>query len=230
MKKLRLLEVYFRKEIFPSEIASFRRAVIAIAGMENILFHNHLNDKFRYSYPLIQYKIISGKPAIVCLERGVDEIHHFFNRMGIKKHRLSDRNYTFEIDRIKTAEYTLQVWENDFSCRLLNWLPFNQENYRRFKEMEDDSSKKTQLEKILTGNILSFAKGVNWQVDKEIHVNIFSIDRERIIPVKETKREAFHIRFKTNVFLPPNIGLGKNTSLGYGTVKKAILRKSKTVV
>ena len=62
MKKIRYLEVTFENDIEPWEVPAFRGAIIATAGKEHVLFHNHDDDKFRYSYPLIQYKQIRKKP------------------------------------------------------------------------------------------------------------------------------------------------------------------------
>ncbi len=74
------------------------------------------------------------------------------------------------------------------------------------------------MESILRGNILSFAKGISWRVDKAIKVRIQQIIRSALISVKGVKREAYTLNFAGNVFLPNNMGLGRNVSLGYGVV------------
>ena len=43
----------------------------------------------------------------------------------------------------------------------------------------------------------------------------------RGVRVKQVKLMGFGICFSSNVFLPHGIGLGKNVSIGYGTVVKA---------
>lgn len=54
-----------------SELARFRGAVNAVISSHNILFHNHNGQYFRYAYPLIQYKCLAGKAAIVAIGEGV---------------------------------------------------------------------------------------------------------------------------------------------------------------
>lgn len=66
--KLKIWVVLFCNEIGSEEVSAFRGAVVANSGSESLLFHNHASDEgFRYRYPLIQYKRIHRKAAIVCV-------------------------------------------------------------------------------------------------------------------------------------------------------------------
>ncbi|MCD4694642.1 MAG: hypothetical protein K8S16_00270 [Bacteroidales bacterium] len=219
MIRLRILDVTFENPIEPWEVATFRGAVIESAGRKNTLFHNHLKGSFRYAYPLIQYKRIGHKPHLFCIEEGVDEVHHFFENKqeGLL---LGKRPYELKVEQIRLNKFNMQVWDKTFNYTLYNWLPLNQENYKSFKAIFSEMDQIEFLKKILTGNILSFAKGINWNVDKEIKLRIEKINRSKIISVKGIKRESFGIDFKTNVFLPNHLGFGKNASLGFGVVKQ----------
>lgn len=65
---VKTLVIKFNNEIYPDEIDCFRGAVIHAMDGANVLFHNHLEGAgLRYSYPLIQYKRIHRKAAIVCV-------------------------------------------------------------------------------------------------------------------------------------------------------------------
>ena len=217
MIKLRVLDITFENPIEAWEVPAFRGGVVQTAGKENTLFHNHLGKDYRFSYPLIQYKRIRKKPHLVCIEEGVDEVHHFFENKqeGLM---LGKRQYELRVEQIRLNRFTMQVWDKSFNYFLQDWLPFNQENYKAFKELASELEQMEFLERILKGNILSFAKGIGWQVDKEIKVRIGEILRVNIITVKGVKREAYTLRFSTNVFIPNHIGLGKNASLGFGVV------------
>lgn len=37
-----------------------------------LVFHNHTPDGLRFSYPLVQYKAIGGKAAVVLIEEGTE--------------------------------------------------------------------------------------------------------------------------------------------------------------
>lgn len=217
MIKLRILDITFENPIEAWEVPAFRGAVVETAGKENILFHNHIGKDYRFSYPLIQYKRIRKKPHLVCIEDGVDEVHHFFENKqeGLM---LGKRPYELKVDQIRLNRFTMQVWDKSFIYFLQDWLPLNQDNYKKFNEIDSEIDQMEFLEGILKGNILSFAKGIGWVVDKEIKVRIGEIVRTGIISVKGTKREAFTLTFSTNVFLPNHIGLGRNASLGFGVV------------
>lgn len=217
MKKIRFLDVAFANEINAWEVPALRGAVIASVGKENTLFHNHLGKDYRFAYPLIQYKRIRKKPHLVCIEDGVDEVHHFFENKqeGLI---LGSRPYELKVENIHLNTFTIQVWDKSFDYFLQDWLPLNQDNYRIYKSFPSDIGKFEFLEKVLTGNILSFAKGIDWHVDKNIKVRVKDIIRTNVIKVKDVKREAFTLNFTSNVFLPNHMGLGRNVSLGYGTI------------
>ena len=217
-QRLRVLLVEFADEIESHEIPAFRGAVIAKAGREHILFHNHLNEqKYLYRYPLIQYKRIRKHPAIVCLDYGVDEIHNYFENRDWSIH-ISGRWLEMKIARLLMNQFTIQVWDKDFTYRVNNWIALNQENYREYLNLPEDAEKISYLERKLTGNILSFAKGINWDVTRPINTHIIQIESLRPVTLKGKKVIGFNLVFTTNVFLPNYIGLGKSVSLGYGIV------------
>mgnify|MGYP002777888522 CR=1 FL=1 len=218
MKKIRYLTIRFDADIEAYELPAFRGAVIERAGREHLLFHNHLGDeKFLYGYPVIQYKRVGRNPALVCVDYGVDEVHHFFNQRDWEI-TLGDRPLKLGIRSLQLEQYTLQVWEKTFRYRLYNWLALSQENYARYQSLADDLARTTFLEGILTGNILSFAKGVKWDVDRPISLRIDEVLKSKIVPYKQQKLLAFDVLFRSNVFLPDHLGLGKGVSLGFGTV------------
>ncbi len=222
MKKIRFLCVRFQAEIEAYEIPAFRGAVVKKAGPEHILFHNHVgNQEFRYAYPVIQYKRIGRNPAIVCVDCGIDEIHHFFNNPNLDI-EISGRQISLDVKKLQLNQHTLQVWERSFAVRLSHWLALNQENHARYLATDDELARLTLLEGILKANVLSFAKGVGWDVDREISLRIDRIARVRPVIFKEQKLLAFDVDFRTNVLLPDYLGLGKGVSHGFGIVQRAL--------
>jgi hypothetical protein len=220
LKKIRFLRVQFDSQIAAFEIPAFRGAIASKAGLEHILFHNHLNDKeLLYGYPVIQYKRIGVNPAIVCIDYGVDEIHHLFSTRNLTVH-IGERPVPLDVKNLQMHQYTLQVWEKSFTYRMYNWLALSQENYQRYQTIQDDLERISFLEGILTGNILAFAKGVKWDVDRTIRLRIDEVLHTKLVPYKSQRLMAFDLTFRTNVFLPDFIGLGKGVSLGFGTVSQ----------
>ncbi len=226
MKKIKTLFVSFENEISNNELYTFRSAIVEKAGRNHILFHNHLDEKkYIYRYPQIQYKIINKKPSLMCIEKGIDEVQFFFNKPNWNL-QLYDKTYEVKVQKLQVNLFTMQVWEHTFCYNLYRWNPFNQNNYRKFKNTDNLDSRKQMLEKILIGNIISFAKGIEWTVDKQIKVEISQLSEVKWLRYKKTKLACFDVQFKTNVFLPNYIGLGKHVSLGFGIVKQIKEKKN----
>ncbi|MEM9722669.1 MAG: CRISPR-associated endonuclease Cas6 [Bacteroidota bacterium] len=214
----KLLTVIFSGELRPHEIPAFRGAIAQKVGRKHTLFHNHKGDSFRYGYPLIQYKAIKRQPALFCIGAGVEEIHHFFTQKDWSI-QVSGRSLEMKIDQLYMNQHFLQVWEQSFSYRIHNWLALNQKSYKVFWEKKDDpEEQKAFLSRILRGNILSLAKGLDWRIDKEVKIQLSSDFRMRPTKVKGIAMSAFSLEFQSNVSLPPRIGLGRHVSLGYGSV------------
>lgn len=219
MKKLRTLLVKFDNNLNSWEASAFRGAVIEKVGRENLLFHQHLGEnQFLYRYPMIQYKSIHKQPAIFCIGDGVDEIHKLFNKSNWII-QLKDKKVDLTIDDLRLNSFNLNVWDKSFNFTLNRWLALNEINFAKYKAISDEFEKIEFLEKILIGNILSFAKGIDWQIEKEVKARIIKIVKTRNLKYKDTHLMSFDVDFTSNVFLPNYIGLGKGVSHGYGVVK-----------
>lgn len=219
MKYVRTLTVITDAEIHQNEIPPFRGAVIHSLGEHpNVYFHNHLdNDKFRYSYPLIQYKRIEGKAAIVCIEDGVDIIGQFLTEVNGML-AIGERQITCNTERIQPARILVQTWQEMFSYHISRWLPLNSKNYLLYQQTDGVVEKVSFLENILKANLLSMLKGLNIHLEKELILKITEIGEPYLLNNKGVKMMAFNADFKCNLSIPNNIGIGKNASIGCGIV------------
>ena len=218
--KIRTILIKFTTEIRQSEIPAFRGAINSVLEENHsILFHNHTDDGFRYSYPLIQYKRIGGKAAIMCVGEGTEAIGEFFNKSDVNI-QIGDRTEQMEFDRIEAKQTLVQVWNEEFHYNIRKWLPLSSENYRSYRSLEGISEQVQFLQNILVGNILSFCKGLNLTVDKEIKCVITKILDTNSFTHKGVKMMGFDVEFKSNISLPNYLGLGKGVSLGFGMVTR----------
>jgi len=218
-KQIRLLQVIFNLNINFSEIPFFRGAIIKTTRGKNNLFHNHSPEGNIYRYPKIQYKLINGNASLLCVEEGIEGIQDFFSRTDWKL-QIEKQNKEIKVENIKVHQHRVAVWENWFDYRITNWLPLNQDNYIKFKVLEDLTERISFLEKIMQSNILSFLQGIDLYVDEKIEVKIKSIRGERLMNYKDQQMQAFTLEFRTNVSLPNFIGLGKGSSVGFGVIKE----------
>lgn len=212
--------IQFHNEIEPRAIPFFRGAVIASMEDKSILFHNHDDDKLRYSYPLIQYKLIHRKAAVMGVGKGIEVISQLLSA--------HDFNYQIGSEKVEMRIEAVNVFDNEITLslnseyhyRLHSWLPLNSANYKQYQESESMVERIHILERVLVGNILSLLKGVGIHIDEQMALHITDITRQQPYLYKKVRMMAFDIEFKTNIQLPQYIGIGKNVSIGYGILTK----------
>lgn len=222
-KIVRTLTLVYDIDLKPWEIPLFRGAVIGCSGDDdNLLYHNHIGDnKLRYSYPLIQYKRIGGKAAIVCVEDGIDAIGQFLAHPPLSL-KVGEREASPGTVKVTPASTPVQLWDDaQFRYRIVTWLPLNAANYAKYRTTESIAERMTMLEKILKSNILSMLKSLGVWLEEELRVCITEICDPYIVHNKGVALTAFNATFTSNLSIPEKVGLGKNASIGYGTVYKA---------
>lgn len=218
-KYIRTLTVLTDAEIQQKEVPLFRGAVLnSLGDQANILFHNHLEDnKLRYSYPLIQYKRLGGKAAVICIEEAVDLIGQFLTEANGTL-TIGEREIDWKTDRIIPARLLIQSWKQPFRYHISRWLPLNSKNYEIYKNIEGVVEQVSFLENILKGNLLSMLKGLKIHLEQELLVKITKLSDPYLLYNKGVKLMAFNADFNCNLTIPNNVGIGKNASIGFGIV------------
>lgn len=211
--------VKFKNEISFHEIPLLRGAILGALGEKaELLFHNHVDETtFRYSYPLIQYKRIKKKAAVFCIDKGVETIGQFLALQDFEV-SLGNRAVKLEIESILPKRALIQIWDSTFRYRVRKWLALNSENYQKYMELDECTARIAYLERMLIGNLLSFAKGIGLSLEKELVCKLISLEEPTLISAKGVKMMAFDAEFKSNLSLPDYMGIGKHVSLGFGTV------------
>lgn len=220
-RSINVFLIKFKNEIAFTEIPLLRGAVLNLLGSDaELLFHNHTSDTtFRYSYPLIQYKRIRKKAVIFCIGEGVETIGKLLNAQDYEI-SLGNRSLRLDIENISPKRNIVQTWDSTFHYYLTNWLALNSTNYQEYMAMDNLADRIDLLERILVGNLLSFAKGVGIEIEQQIICKLISFEEPRLVKVKGVKVMSFNCEFKTNMSLPDYMSIGKHASIGYGTVVK----------
>lgn len=191
------------------------RGYLAGRFPEYVELHNHLGEgKFKYGYPVIQYKSIGGVPNIIAINEASKILIDIF--YDVKEIVMKDK-----VMSILEKGYVLKTMDFGPSDQLIEyeflspWMALNQENYKTYLNSTEDEKVKI-LKKVLVGNILSMAKGLNCWVNKPIEAMI------KLSPVevnyKNKKMIGFKGRFLTNFVIPDYLGVGKSVARGFGTV------------
>jgi hypothetical protein len=125
-----------------------------------------------------------------------------------------------KMDNVKVYDNEISIFDTIQYYRIRNWLPLNSENYAKFQNADSLVERIQILERILAGNMLSFLKGIDIHLEEQMELHITSILDQRPAIYKRVKLMSFDIEFKTNLYLPQYIGIGKNASVGFGTLTK----------
>lgn len=224
--RIPLLTILLEGELHDSEIPLFRGAVLhSMGGEADVLFHNHRgNDGYRYSYPLIQYKRLHGQPAIVCIGEGVEAIQPFLNS-EVPTLRIGNRMMTARIQERRYSDFEMAATDNPCHYSLRQWLPLNENNYKAYMQEDSLIGQISLLERILTGNILSMLKGLDLTAMFPIQISITKLDPLYYVVYKNTRHAAFDISFTANLLMPDHIGLGKNVSVGFGSLNRVSINR-----
>ena len=230
---VKVVTVKFKNEIHFDEIPLFRGAINQTQGCSDILFHNHLeNGKLKYGYPLVQYKQIDGKAAMVFIGDDASGNINRFSLGPIKTH-FGNRPITLEVDTIEETEINVERQCESHYYHLSHWLALDQENYLFYHNDDTAIERIERLQKIIIGNIKSFCKSEAvdyWIPETESLVcDIVELHESYYSKFKDFDLLSFNCVFRSNMVLPDNIGLGGKVSFGYGTVtaasEKEVFRK-----
>lgn len=180
------------------------------------LLHNHLETgESAYRYPMVQYKVLDGVPILVGLNEGADLLIGLF--LKIKELKIGERTYPVLQKNIESKTVNIGLSDDLHSYRFQTlWMALSQRNYAEYMAEATEQQPK-HLKAILTGNILSFFKSMNYRADANVMVNL-KITAERETQFKNNAMLAFEGFFVTNVLLPQYIGLGKSVARGFGTI------------
>ncbi len=221
MKKSTLIIKNIRLK--PFQIHKFR-GFIGNLFSECDLIHNHdpNTGKTIYRYPLIQFKLIGGKPALIAITEEAVEI---FTKIFMTLDEITLEGATipvYEKDLI-IGDVDFGYSEDAYAYKFISpWIGLNQKNFRRYEHARDAAQRNEILEKALVGNILSMAKSLGLWLKPTQRIKAALQVEETPVNLKAKTMIGFNGVFKANFILPDNLGIGKSVSRGFGSVRKII--------
>lgn len=203
-------------------LPAFRSAIIQKVGFtESDLFHNHFTNNdvnVHYRYPMVQYKWIKGKPAVICLGEAAKALFLIFEK-GDNTLNLYQNEIPFEIYNLSLKEYEMSVSENlEYTYKIRDYAALNSQNFAAYMEMESLNERLQMLEKLLVNHLAAFARGIGYKSEKRFEVKILDLMPPRVIESNEHKLKVFDFSFKSNLNLPDYVGVGKDTAKGLGMI------------
>lgn len=193
------------------------------------LLHNHFEEdgnnsepKYRYAYPLVQYKVLNKTPTLVGLGDGAQLLVELFLKM--KELRVDDTVYPVLSKHIQHQQATIGLSEDLHTYRYETlWLGLNQKNYRAYNAA-DSTARSTILKNTAVANILTFVEAFGMKFRKDVPEERIFLKLSPTEPVitkfKNVEFFGFGGSFTTNVLLPDDVGLGKQAARGFGTIRR----------
>lgn len=174
-------------------------------------FHHHSDNS--YHYPLIQYKRIDKKLAVIGIGEFADVV---FDKMSDLDH-ITTQDQKIPLTNIELQNTTYYPKEIKSKYKFTSpWIALNKENYVKYSLLAKKDQKQF-LEKILVGNILSMLKGIEIFTDQKITVKINSY-KSITTTAHQNKFVGFFCDWDSSMTLPEYCGLGKSISKGFGVV------------
>lgn len=194
---------------------------------EYTLIHHHLNDnKLLYKAPLIQYKMLDGKPFVLGINEGADILQK--THTDIDYIKIGHNEYQIKEKTIVLRTDNLGIINNDNTYSFLTpWLALNEKNYDKYHRLGSWPKKKELLEGILVGNIISMSKSLGYTVPEPIKANIDNL-KEVPTKLKGTPMLGFLGNFSVNFEIPDYWGIGKSVSRGFGTILRQMADTQQT--
>ncbi len=220
----KLYQFIFEAKLSENTVPAFRGAIARAMGIyAHPLMHNHDKEGLRFAYPLVQYKVLNGHPAIVALGDVGSFLAQYFESHREMTLILHGKKRVFKLSEANFCDYSPLFDNSPKYYSLTHYLPLTDSNVQEYRSLMALTDKICFLEKILTGNVLSFFKGIGYTAKEQIETVITNIDKQDVIIYKGVHFMAFDLHFVSNLELPDSIGLGKSSSVGMGIVCRETL-------
>jgi hypothetical protein len=200
------------------DIPKFRGA-IAKQFPNYYLIHNHLTDgKFRYGYPLIQFKTIDSIPTIIGLAEGIEILKKVF----------------MEIEQLDIEGNRRKIWEKNICMReehiglspefknyrfLAPWMALKEENFETYKTL-DPADQQQFLRHLLRENLKTLSKGAGYWIPEVEAIKVEGFFKRGERNFKNNRMVCFTGEFMVNFHIPEYLGIGKQVARGFGTVER----------
>ncbi|MFX0173068.1 MAG: CRISPR-associated endonuclease Cas6 [Candidatus Hodarchaeota archaeon] len=192
------------------------RGFFAARYPEFSLLHNHQPDGSRIQgYPKIQYKILGHKAYILGINEGLKLLPILLE--NLETLTLGSTQYQIIDQESRTQTISIGATHRPIYYQFITpWLALNPNNYQKFHSIYGWKERKVFLNRILIGNCLSIARGLEIFVPYKLYAHTHLDPVE--VQFKDNLFIGFVGRFKINFLLPELIGIGKSVSKGYGTI------------
>jgi hypothetical protein len=191
------------------------RGAIADRFPDNPLFHQHDGQRVIYRYPQVQYRWDHEGPVLVGLGEGA----RFLSAVGWAgmELRIGDRPLTVRDAVCTYYRHEIRPSPGLLRYRLVTpWLPFSQENYRRYQSLRA-AEQVAERDRLAVAGLLIALRGFGVEFPGRLFA-AFESSGAGQCRYKGVNLLGFRGRLLANVDLPDGFAFGRAVSHGYGWV------------
>ena len=191
------------------------------------LLHNHLESeddepdaprRYRFAYPLVQYKVIDQVPTLVGLGDGASLLTQLFLQM--RELDIAGERFPILSKHIRHEQVLLGMADDLVEYRFDTlWMALNQDNYRDYQRYSS-TEQFAQLKRVLTSQVLATFREFGLWLEPHERIMVRPSVEERKTQFKNQTMIAFTGSFLANIVLPQGMGLGKAVSRGFGSLTR----------
>lgn len=187
-------------------------------GAKSVLFHNHEEAGYRYEYSAIQYKIIKGVPTVVGIGPGAQEVFTAF--MEVDALTIGGREFLIDQKELGHDKPEFGVGGSLIDYEFVTpWYGLNQKNFPRYRKTPP-AERPALMNDLLRVYLVTAVAGLGLENFRELPIMAKAHLRPVKVRVDNQTRQMFYGHFTTNAVLPDLIGIGKQTSHGFGTIRR----------
>jgi hypothetical protein len=203
----------------PAQLSQFAGAVATAVGWDEDLFHNHrgeeLDTAFHYRYPLIQYRVWDGKAELWAVGEGCEAIRRWLRDIP-ESLQIGKTEVPMRISKLRETSHELAMLPEPRLYRLMDYMPFDQQQYKDWQQAPHLTARLGLLERVLTSQVLGFASAMNYQLPRRLDLHLMSIRETRRLKFRSHSRLGFNLVFRANLSLPDKMALGHHVARGFG--------------
>jgi hypothetical protein len=178
--------------------------------------HKDNTAGFIHRYPVLQCKLVKGDLIVTGISQGADCLINLIQDeevlgTGENTCRVTARDPAIRSEPFGTADTVIMY---EFQTP---WLALNQQNAKKFYDLNGKPQRDAFMQKLLTTHLNTLAKSLDYKItvpvscEAKVRFKRERIDRENVM--------VFLGKFRTNLQIPDNLGIGQSVSQGYGTIK-----------
>ncbi len=213
MTTLHLLKVWFDMAIKHRDLPVFRSALQQ---------GNSPAPTLAGAYPLIQYKtrFYEGRQRAMMIVIG-DKIIELKEQLSVHSPKISinGKEQVLAVAGSKLLPFPLRTDKGYHTYHLFNYQVFNAEQYAHYLKLESTTDQMAFLQQALFQDLTTFIEGVGWSLDPPMKIRSLQVLQLKSMIYKEEQVSCFDLRFRTNLWIPEHIGLGRGVDLGFGVLR-----------